>query len=186
MKRYLLIGLGVLIVISVAVTVAFIVLSKKETPPPPQAPALFPSAGGVSQIRPSDMVLLVASKAGGDIAVRDFISDDTTFNDPSNPDVYFIARSSIECYPDCGPGASQSAFNISYFKPTRSFTIAILEEPIGQSRIDAENYLMNVLGITSTQMCELDQYTSTDTQTNPAFAGIPLGFSFCPGAIKLP
>jgi hypothetical protein len=82
--------------------------------------------------------------------------------------------------------ATSTDYNIGYDGVAKSFTIALLKEPLGNSRKEAEQFLMTTLGITQQQMCSLNYYVGTTYFVNESYDSSNLGFSFCPGAVALP
>lgn len=119
--------------------------------------------------------------------VLDFLHNGITQPDPSNPGQYYVHQSTMDCYgANCISTADAQPFNILYSEDNQSFTIALLDEPLGRVRNQAEQYLIKVLGLTESQMCHLHYYLGTTSYVNPTYGGENLGFSFCPGAVKLP
>lgn len=122
------------------------------------------------------------------IETNDFIHNGTTVQDAENPGQYYLAGSIGYCTPDgvCPTGAPSDEYHIVYFSQDRYFVIALLQEPLGKARLDAEQFLQNTLGINKTAMCAMKYYLSTQADTNANYAGKNLLFSFCPGATPLP
>ena len=118
--------------------------------------------------------MILATQSGTTVVASDFIHNNVTLPDPSNDGNYYLT------------GSSTSGFAIGYRTPAQFFTIALEQEPIGQTRIAAENFLLSTLGISQNQLCSLNYYVGTDVHTNSLYAGKNLGFSFCPGATVLP
>lgn len=116
----------------------------------------------------------VPTQNGSVLVTNDFIHNNSTVEDPSNAGNYYLT------------GSSTQGFAIGYRTPSQFFTIALEKEPLSQTRKDAENFLLSVLGISQSDLCSLNYYIGTDIQTNSLFAGKNLGFSFCPGATVLP
>jgi hypothetical protein len=67
------------------------------------------------------------------------------------------------------------------------FGITHDRETLGETRLKAERFLMNVLGIDQTTMCALNYSVSAPASVNAQFASIDnLGFSYCKGSVRLP
>jgi hypothetical protein len=116
---------------------------------------------------------------------KDFINDPATAKDPINPGYYYLGYHVNEGVPD--PTATNNPpYIIEYISATQYFNIGLLSEPIGPVRLEAEQFLMNSLGISESQMCKLNYMISVPESVNSQFAGMNLGFSFCPGATVLP
>lgn len=174
---YLIIGVIVVILI-VGILAFFLLGNRKSVTPPAGGSVTFPSAtstsSGQSGNSASGNTISIASRgASNTVKVNDFIHNGVTQPDPSNSGDYFL-------------NTDYSEFAIRYNSATQFFTIALDEEPIGQNRRDAEQFLMKSLGLNEDQMCNLNYYLGTDEATNDQFAGKNLGFSFCPGATQLP
>ncbi len=142
----------------------------------------LPTAASVPQ--PNSL----ATGSGGTsstVQTNNFITDPTTVKDPINTGYYYLGYHVSEGVPD--PTATANPpYIITYISTTHYFNIALLQEPIGSVRLQAEQYLMNRLGITQAQMCQLDYMVSVPDRVNSQFSGLNLGFSFCPGATVLP
>lgn len=129
------------------------------------------SGGTTSQ---SSTKLQIAANNGTTISVNDFIDNKATLKDPSNVGNYYLT------------GSSANGYAIGYRASGQFFTIALEKEPIGGTRLMAQNFLLSALGINESQLCSLNYYVGTDVNTNSFYAGKNLGFSFCPGATALP
>lgn len=126
------------------------------------------------------------SAFGGTIQVDDFKTDPAFVKDPVNPGYYYLGYHFNEGVSD--PTATDTPpYVIQYTDNNQSFNIALYEEPIGQVRQEAEQYLMAHLGISQNQMCQLKYTVGVPARVDATYAGIVnLGFSFCPGATVLP
>ncbi|HWB34048.1 MAG TPA: hypothetical protein VG753_01875 [Candidatus Paceibacterota bacterium] len=76
-------------------------------------------------------------------------------------------------------------FLILYISQTQYFNISLLQEPIADTRVEAEQYLMSQYGLTQDQMCALNYTVSTPYWVDEKYSSIDLRFSFCPGATTL-
>lgn len=144
-----------------------------------QPPVTLPSSGSAmsgSSTQGSQLgsKMVVATRDGGTVVTNDFIHNNVTLADPSNEGNYYT------------PGSAENGYSIGYRMPAQFFTIALEREPLGETRIAAENFLLSTLGISKNQLCNLNYYIGTDVHTNSFYAGKNLGFSFCPGAVVLP
>jgi hypothetical protein len=111
------------------------------------------------------------------VRVRDFLRDEDTYEDPVNPGYYYLR------YP---PQGNNPPYHIVYIAQTSYFNVVLYEEPIGDSRRAAEEYLRGKLGLKQTEMCGLNYTVGTPNSVNSAYASMNLGFSFCTGAVRLP
>jgi len=168
-----------LVAVVIGVLWYFLFAQKPNIQDTQQSSVTFPSGGLVIPMpttTPSLSVgkMSVATKNGGDVITNDFIHNNSTVADSSNAGNYYLAESSTDGY------------SIGYRVPAQFFTIALEKEPLGQTRAVAEDFLLLTLGITESQLCNLNYYIGTDVHTNSIYAGKNLGFSFCPGATELP
>jgi hypothetical protein len=127
----------------------------------------------------------ISTVSGGVIQTSNFISDPATAKDPVNTGYYYLGYHVNEGAPDA-TATSTPPYIIEYIAPTEYFNIALLQEPIGSVRGEAEQYLMAHLGISESQMCQLNYMVSVPDSVNDYYASQNLGFSFCPGAVTLP
>lgn len=198
MNKILIISIGAVIVIG------FFVLAYQLTGPPrAQTPTSGPAAGqnaGLPVVNSvmqniatttvtsgfaQGTVMTVAGASGETIQTVNFINDPATVKDPINSSYYYLGYHVSESVPD--PTANDNPpYTITYISETQYFNIALLQEPIGTVRKDAQQYLMAHLGISQDQMCRLNYMVSVPNRVNFQFSGRNLGFSFCPGATPLP
>lgn len=137
---------------------------------------------------PSATGMTVADRGGNSVTTTDFIHNGVTIADPANAGMYYLAGGPGYCNPDgtCPSGAPASDFIVTYDSAQQAFNIALTQEPLGQARKDAEQFMLATLGVTQSGLCALRYYIGTDVYTNEQYAGINLGFSFCPDATALP
>lgn len=159
----------------------YFLFAPKPTPQAVQKPPVtLPTSGSVTPVvtatssSQSPQTMSIAAQNGGVVVIKDFIHDGVTLADPSNEGNYYLT------------GASTEGFAIGYRVSGQFFTIALEKEPLGETRIAAEEFLLSALGINKNQLCSLDYYLGTDVYTSSNYAGRNLGFSFCPGATVLP
>lgn len=189
MKK-LVIGIGIILfVIAIGFAVYLLSQGQPSTDPadgPTGGRPLFPS-GSTNTGTPQDMRTLRLS-TGEAVQVNDFVNNGITFKDPANEGSYYLAGELPYCLDDgtC-PTTSTPAFSILYLEPDQGFTVSLNQEPLGSSRLQAENYLQQALGISRERMCELTYTVGTTVSVNEVYGSITnLGFSFCPNATKLP
>ncbi len=80
----------------------------------------------------------------------------------------------------------QQEYQITYHAPDKTYTVSLTTEPLGQTRQDAEQRFLTLLGITEDQACALHVNVTTLYSVNQQYAGKNLGLSFCPYATVLP
>ncbi len=132
--------------------------------------------------------MMIATSSGGVITVKDFIHNGVTQPDKSNAGNYFLAANApgcLEYMPGCHVGSADD-FIVYYFGAGQLFNISLEKDPLRQSRLHAENFMLHTLGITKQQMCNLNYRVGVTVYVNSEYAGPNLGFSFCPGATELP
>ncbi|HEX2792637.1 MAG TPA: hypothetical protein VHO23_02890 [Candidatus Paceibacterota bacterium] len=189
MKRTLIIT-GILLAIVIIGLCAYLFSLPATDMPQDTGDVTFPGAGSSGTVvpAPGKETLTLATNDDGSLVVNDFMHNGTTIPDATNEGRYLLAGASDFCDvdPTCVPGAPTKEFSITYFTDEQSFVIALNQEPLGNSRLLAERFLMEALGIPQASMCRLNYLLTTDQYVNAQFAGANLGFSFCPGATKLP
>lgn len=153
----------------------------------PSGQSPLPVAGSITTVAATsssaETILLAAP--GGSIQTSNFLSDPATVQDPIAPGYFYLGYHPYDGSSD--PAAVKNPpYLIEYINATQYFNIALLQEPIGSTRSEMEQYLMAHLGITQDQACRLNYMVSVPNRVNSAFSGRNLGFSFCPGAAVLP
>lgn len=144
----------------------------------------FGSIGGGA----SKLTYAVRGQGNETIRVNDFIRNGETVADPLNPASYVLAGDTGYCLADgtCPHGAETEKFQISFDEGSNTFSIALTAEPLSTARAEAEQFLMERLGVDSATLCKLNYFVSTTYWVNESYANRNLGFSACPGAALLP
>lgn len=125
---------------------------------------------------------------GVPLQVKNFLLNETTRPDPINTGRYLLAGNLQICADEqyaCQAGPVVD-YNIYYDERYGSFTVALLNEPVGEVRLLMERALLQLLGLAPTDLCRLNYYVGTPSDVNSVFSGGNLGFSFCPGSTPLP
>lgn len=179
--------IGSVLVILLAVG-AFFFISQTPDNEPTRPPVTFPTGFLANGTGVPGGELSIVTVGGDPLIVRDFIHNGTTVEDPANDGNYYLAGKIDYCAEgeECVV-ANETDFTIVYFSQGHGFGINLNSEPLGQVRRNAERYLMDVLQITQEQMCSLNYTLGTTVYVNSTYGSMDdLGFSFCPGAVKLP
>lgn len=184
--------LGILFVTIIAAVLWYFMSAPKAAPQTPQPPATLPISGSITPVSATSpqpaQTMALATQDSGVVAANDFIHNGITIPDAANTGRYLLAGNLGYCVSDpqrCQAG-SPAGFNVYYNDASQSFTIALTEEPLGQSRLAMEQFLRATLGLTERQLCGLNYYVGTTYMINTAYSDRNLGFSFCPGATVLP
>lgn len=127
----------------------------------------------------------VAGIEGTVISTRDFLHAPITV-ESQNHGYYYLGYHTASAGVVDTTATSSPPYLIEYIAATQYFNIGLLSEPIGTTRLAAEQFLMTSLGISQSQMCQLNYMISVPDRINSQFASRNLGFSFCPGAVVLP
>jgi hypothetical protein len=178
--RLTLVILG-LIVLSILGAGVYILLQPKQTPPEKQ-PVTLPTSGTSVTPTPSSFatssssLLVLTAVDGAKIETRNFLDDPDTWADPVNEGYYQLGFSN----------ATDPEFIVTYIESTQYFNIALLKEPLGEVRKHAEQFFLQRLGVSTRDACRLAYTISTNSRVSTLYGGTSLGFSFCPGATKLP
>jgi hypothetical protein len=128
--------------------------------------------------------LSIKTPSGGVLQVKNFLEDDATVSDPHNEGYYYLGNH----YPfevvenDI---IEQPEYTITYIAETQYFNIVLLREPLRTTRKNAEQYLIEQLGVRSEELCQIDYMVGVPYYINQYYSGMNLGFSFCPGSVPL-
>ena len=182
MNKKLLVAVGV--VIATGITLLFLVFWRSQNTKPS---TLSPGQGTTSSSFPTpgpetnpDNTISIKTENGGSIQTKDFIHDAETEKDMINPGHYHLGYRFTE------GGNEKIPYAIDYIDTTDFFNIVLYQEPIVNSRRDAEQYLMQHLGISQDQMCSLRYMVGVPYSVNEFYTATSLGFSFCPGSVQIP
>ena len=190
MNKILMAGIGGVIVIGLFI-LAYQLTSPSRPAPENTSPTTpgvgLPTASSVAQpvsSTSSPATMSVAGSDGSVIQTNNFLADPTTTRYPLDSDFYYLNGSAAGGA--SGAATPAAPFSIGYIRSTQYFNVTLLQEPIGPVRTEMEQYLMGKLGLTQSQMCQLNYSVGVPNFVNTQFSGMNLGFSFCPGATKLP
>lgn len=192
MKNTIIISAGVLVVVGIG----WFVVSKVFSPTGTQTPVdtttdfskiLSPDEVPLNQPGQSSSgdTISVATEGGGSVQTNNFKKDPDVGQYPT-PDYYYLGFHTPAGDAFDGTATANPPYLITYIDSTQYFNIGLLQEPIGTTRIQVEQYLMSKLGISQGQMCRLQYMLSVPNSVNQSYSGTNLGFSFCPGAVQLP
>ena len=125
--------------------------------------------------RPSDTSgPTILQKGGGYTQVRDFMSDEDTYE--FTPTTVVLGKAE---------GLQGSEYEIFYFPEDGSVTISLLSEPLHTIRLLAEEELLISLGVGEYELCNFDVWVSAPGDVSEIYSGRNLGLSFCEGSITL-
>lgn len=161
MKKTLIIAAAFLVLL--VITLLLLVLRKPAPFTAPQTGVSFPNA-------------TTTSSAGQ----NSFLNNPDTKQDPYDSMTYYLGNQPL---PD---HSSNPPYLISYNTQTGYFNVTLFQEPIGELRRQAEQYLQQRLGLSQEQMCSLKYVVGVPDFINTQYSDTNLGFSFCPGAVQLP
>lgn len=194
---WIVIGLLLIIIASV---VWYLFLPKPASTPAVVQPTPSLPVGGAAQTTPvatssssrgsnsTTTHISITDRTGAQMVVNDFIHNGTTLADASNSGNYLLAGNLGYCISD--PQKCQAAeatdFSVYYNGKPQSFTITLTAEPIGTARLHMEQFMLTTLGVSQSQLCNLNYLVGVTRYVNSQYTGRNLGFSFCPGATKLP
>lgn len=80
----------------------------------------------------------------------------------------------------------KTEYLISYINPFRQFFIAFNSVPSVDVRMRAEAELLEMLGVTAQDACELDIHETVPVSEGDEYAGVNFGFSSCPTGKPIP
>lgn len=166
MKK-LFVVIGIVVVLLVLAFAIIALRSPKQPATTSQGNVTFPTASSTP----------ISSATGN---AHTFLQDPDVKEDATNPGYYYLGYQ---------PSAGQQTnppYLIEYIAETQYFGITIMQEPIGENRRAAEQYLQQKLSLTQEQMCSLKYTVGVPDSVNAQYSDVNLGFSFCPGAVRLP
>ncbi len=181
---------------AIAIGVTWYVVSRPSVTPRTLQPSTSLPVSG--SIRPTPLSSATSSQFAqsttittqdaSTITTKDFIHNGVTIPDTTNVGWYLLAGNLGYCLskPEQCQAAPSTNFNVSYNSKLESFLITLTKEPIGQARLDMEEFMIHTLGLSQAQMCSLNYYVGVTRYVNEQYTGKNLGFSFCPGATILP
>jgi hypothetical protein len=170
------IALALLALVVVVVNRFF--LNKEEVVPTPTdvfgniiAPSGTPASSGTKTI---------TTASGTSVTVPDFTKGRTPLE--SDSDTYYDLVHEGPLFGDEG-----DTFGVQYQEGNSFFLVSLLTEPLGSARTEAETFLMKKLNLSQGQLCQLNYTVVVTSDVNSIYSEKGnLGFSFCPGAVKLP
>lgn len=113
---------------------------------------------------------------GARITVNNFLEHRDVSADATNEGVYYLGNTY---------DTTDAAYVVTYNVETDLFTIALLKEPLAESRLAVEAYLSQLLGIPNNELCNLKYIVSVPLYVSEYVSGYSLGFSTCPGSAQL-
>ena len=119
-------------------------------------------------------IVRVRGASGEEIAVRDFRNDE--FVEAVGDDIYILRDTAA---------SATASFAIVYTTNDSAFTISLRKEPLGETRVLAEEALMRYLGVTRDRLCDLLIFVGVARDVNEFYAGQELGVSNCSGSQQL-
>ncbi|MEK7063757.1 MAG: hypothetical protein AAB955_03665 [Patescibacteria group bacterium] len=158
----------------------------------PFGPSTASQGGGAV----SSKTFVVASAKGGTMEVRNMYEDPDTLmitSPRATSSVYYSLGSAplteIDGMGTTTPGtlsALERGFEILYFPEEGSFSIALLKEPIAETRRSMVIDLEQRLGISGSDLCDLVAEVLVAPAASQFYAYKNVGFPGCPGATRLP
>lgn len=165
-----------------------------------------------SEVSPTDTTS-VTTTSGTPMTTLNFIDTSTTVQDVSNADYFYLADTAPSYTPSISEASTTEMlasntsgsvpattltisamsasvggkpYLITYTQSTSYFNITLLQEPIGTTRLAAEEELQRELGIDQKAMCNLNYTVAVPWSVNQVYSGMDLGFSFCSDGVRLP
>ncbi|MEK7549956.1 MAG: hypothetical protein AAB519_03175 [Patescibacteria group bacterium] len=178
MKKTLLI-LGVIVLVLVIGYATFLLLSNKktleQTPVPVESTATSGTASSSSSQTIPPEVIQVRTEI--DKKIMDGVIPTEVTPDP--------ASLLVDEFPKREAPSMITDYSTEYSKDSHSFFISLYKFPLEETRLRAEKYLLQKLGITEKEACALDVTVKVNMSISATLAGQDLGLSFCPGSVDL-
>lgn len=177
-KKIIIIVGGVVLGIVVLGTTVFLLNNHKESPVN-QIPNIFGT--DVPPDEAEKTYKEIPRTDGGSVSVPDF----TKGNEPISGfegSYYDLVNGSGPIY-----GNEGYSFEIQYDETNAEFLVVLIEEPLGESRREAEDFLRNKLSLKDEELCKLNIFVAVPLDVNEVYSQYPnLGLSFCPSGVPLP
>ena len=97
------------------------------------------------------------------------------------PGTYLITE-----YPEVSAPSIVSDYSIVYFEDKTTFTITIYKRPLEETRKRAEQDLLQKLGISEKEACNLNVNLGVIASVDEEISGRNFGLSFCPNSTSFP
>lgn len=170
--------LGTLILIALGAYVMLSKNSEQQRTPASQSTNPFGFANESSNTSSSERTLALTTDDGKQVYVPDFTKEEQP--EWAGPDSGYNVS-----------GNGTGSYAITFYPAETEngqaqFSIALLVEPLGESRHLAERALKERTGLSDSELCSLDVQVFTSIHVNETYAGYDLGLSMCPGATPLP
>ncbi len=122
--------------------------------------------------------------SGSTVTAKDIKKDPATGKYPA-PGYYYVGyHQPVDGVSD--PTATENPpYLILYIDNTHYFNITLLTEPLADTRVTAEEYLQARLGLSESDMCQINYRLSVPNSVSQVYAGEDLRFSFCIDATSL-
>jgi len=171
-----------IVIIALVVGAYFFFTSNTPTPssgtPNQQNPFGEPSgitAPGVTGS--SGDFIVVEAQNGTAVSIPNIIKDTPSF--PIGSHTYYFVTNNQQAE------GEDAQFDIVYGTDS-SISIGLFKEPLGATRVAAENSLRSLLKQSDSVLCTLVISVAVPYSVNQFYSGQNLGLSFCPGATALP
>ncbi len=164
----------------------FLFVRQSGTPADTQPPVTFPNASTtIPGASSGTSVVAIYGTDGSVITVPDFLSEKPSQQVSEDAD---DTQYDLTPYPEYVPGEPYPThpFDAAFNTKNSEFLVTLNQEPIGEARQQAESFLREELALSNDQLCGLNSLVIVPYEVNPQYAAVNLGFSFCPGAVKLP
>jgi hypothetical protein len=168
--------------------IAFVLIraTKPNTEPASLIPPTFPIA---TTSPPSSVngTFSITLRDGSSFAVSDFTKYESTLRDIHESNILYVAGDPGICQAGVSCTTESTApYRISFNTEAQLFSVTLLSEPLGEARTQAEAQLASLLGVSPEMLCRLNYTVGTLGYVSEFYGGRELGFSFCPGSVKLP
>ena len=167
---YILVGLILFLLIAIGVT--WYGQSRQSTNLEPD---------GNQVVTYTDVSISLPNDSGTNVTIKNFLKDGTITPDTQNPGLFFLGNT----FTLDSQRMSLPPYVIVYEEGTGFFNIALLQKPLAASRLEAENYLINLLQVDKGALCGLSYTVSVPGYVDEMASGVDYRFSFCSDNIPL-
>lgn len=162
-----------LIILAIVVAAFAIVFMQKPESGTTDATDPFNFTAGTASTTNFDSGIALNLSDGKTVTVANFV--------PANQSEGADALNGYQVTEESGQG-----YSILFYPDSSGFLISLTEEPLGETRRAAQNFLKSKTNLSESELCRVNAQVFTSIDVSETYAGMDLGLSFCDGAVTLP
>ncbi len=186
-KTSTLVLVSLALIVAGILVLAYVFLSTQvsSTPVPYENPS-NPFGGITSGSQEGTVERVLIAKDGTEVTVSDFAKDKPSVLLGETPNDKQFDLTPYPAYELDTPYQAH-AFDVQFNQLDSVFVVTLNEEPLGASRLAAEEFLKSTLNLNESKLCTLATHVGVPFSVNESLSVYEnLGLSFCPQAYPLP